>query len=245
MIALALLFAQAAPDAVARGEHIFARTCAVGYCHGANGAASRGPRLRGRSFTHEYLHQVTRDGIPNTAMPAWRSRFSDAEIRDVVAYIASLSLMSGAPGVPSAAPPPSPLADFEGPPEAQEGRKLFFDSTRAVRCSACHALGGLGAAVGPNLARSKEPALPAETRLVGTASLRAGDSFPALIVEKTATVVRLYDLSADFPVLRSFAPSELARWSPRTAWRHAVVSRSYSASELNTILSFVRWSGFK
>ena len=247
MIVLALLLAQAAvqDEAIGRGEKIFAKSCAVGYCHGAGGAASRGPRLRGRSFTQDYLLKVTRDGIPNTAMPPWKDRLSESEIRDVVAYIASLSTVSGAPGVPSAAPPPSPLVDFDGPPEAQQGRRLFFDSTRAVRCGTCHALGGLGTAVGPHLARSKSAVLPAKTRLVQTVRLRRGESFPAVLVEKTAKSVKVYDLSSELPVLRTIQPADLAGWRANTSWSHAGAIRGYSDAELKSILSYVRWASFK
>lgn len=247
MILAAMLLAQAAaaPESVARGEKIFTASCAVGYCHGAAGAASRGPRLRGRSFTHDYLYKVTSEGIPNSAMPPWKGRLSDPEIRDVVAYIASLSEVSGAPGVPSAAPPPSALHDFDGPPEVLQGRRLFFDSTRAVRCANCHSMGGLGSAIGPNLARSKSPELPNKTRLVGTARLKGGESFPALLVDKTPKQVKLYDLSSPFPVLRSVPPSSFAGWNAKTTWRHQTAARGYSEPELKSILSFVRWSGFK
>ena len=86
MIALALLMAQsvAVPAAGARGEQIFAQNCSVGYCHGIAGVAGRGPRLRGRSFAKDYLYNVTRDGIPSSAMPAWKDRLKEDDIRAVV-----------------------------------------------------------------------------------------------------------------------------------------------------------------
>src|ERR1041384_1664972 len=58
-------------SSIAAGETIFAQNCSVGYCHGAAGAAARGPRLRGRTFDKSYLYSVIRDGIPKSAMPAW------------------------------------------------------------------------------------------------------------------------------------------------------------------------------
>ena len=81
-IRLALLL-QMSP--VATGEKIFAQSCSVGYCHGAAGAAARGPRLRGRAFDKNYLYGVIRDGIPKSAMPAWKDRFKEDEIRATVA----------------------------------------------------------------------------------------------------------------------------------------------------------------
>src|SRR2546423_1351867 len=102
MIALALLLpllAQSAQSAesggetpgIARGEKIFAQSWSVGYCHGVAGAAGRGPRLRGRTFSKDYLLNVTREGIPTSAMPAWKGRLKDDEIHAVVEYVASLS----------------------------------------------------------------------------------------------------------------------------------------------------------
>jgi mono/diheme cytochrome c family protein len=46
---------------------------------------------------------------------------------------------------------PASISEFAGPPEARRGQDLFFDSTRTPRCAGCHALGGRGAAIGPDL----------------------------------------------------------------------------------------------
>ena len=35
---------------LARGEQVFAKTCATGYCHGVKGQSSGAPRLAGRGF---------------------------------------------------------------------------------------------------------------------------------------------------------------------------------------------------
>ena len=78
-------------SSIASGEKIFAQSCSVGYCHGAAGAAARGPRLRGRTFDKNYLYSAIRDGIPKSAMPAWKDRLKDDEIRATVAYIQSLA----------------------------------------------------------------------------------------------------------------------------------------------------------
>src|SRR5580704_3658074 len=109
MIALVLLFAQAAsgPALVQRGEQVFAQSCSVGYCHGVAGAAGRGPRLRGRNFEESYLLGIIRDGIPRSAMPAWKGRMPDADILAVVRYIESLSAGTAGsrPATVTATPP--------------------------------------------------------------------------------------------------------------------------------------------
>ena len=90
MIWLVLLALQLPPP-VEQGSKLFAKSCATGYCHGAEGAAARGPRLKGRQFERAYLVKVTRDGIPSSAMPAWKERLSVAEIEAVVDYIVHLN----------------------------------------------------------------------------------------------------------------------------------------------------------
>ncbi|HWG85536.1 MAG TPA: cytochrome c, partial [Deinococcales bacterium] len=84
------------------GGQIFGSNCAM--CHGADGwgrghsgyALQPPPanfheprRLYNRS--DEQLYTVLRDGIYGTAMPPWRDKLSEAEIRSVVAFIRSYS----------------------------------------------------------------------------------------------------------------------------------------------------------
>ena len=194
--------ALAAQDEVALGERIFAKSCAIGYCHGSGGAAGRAPRIQGRSFTSEYLLKVTREGIPGTAMPGWQGRLSEEEIRAVVAYMLSISA-SGRAAVVASGPSTAPAAVVQTPPDAKAGRELFFDAVRGTRCGTCHALEDRGVPVGPNLAASpprsiggiRNPPL-AEVR---TARVVDGDEFPALPVEEKDGWVKLYDLTVPPP----------------------------------------------
>ncbi len=243
MLWLALLMAQAgAPaDEVARGEKIFAASCAVGYCHGAGGSAGRAPRIQGRSFTPEYLLKVTRDGIPGTAMPAWRGQLSEEELRAVVAYMLSISahpaaLPSGETRQEAAARPM--------PARVKTGRELFFDAVRGTRCGTCHALENWGVAVGPNLAavrvRSIEELRRPPARSVKTARLASSEEFPALLVEQKDGWVRVYDLTVAPPVLRTVAANELG-WREPARWDHAAFVRSYTDAELQAVLDYLRW----
>src|SRR2546428_8294059 len=235
MIALALLLpllAQTAqssqgaadPTVIARGEKIFAQSCSVGYCHGVAGAAGRGPRLRGGSFSKDYLLSVTRDGIPSSAMPAWKGRLKDDEIRGVVEYVASLSSATDPAPPANPMPPgigPAAIPGFNGPPEAARGHALFFDPARN-NCGVCHAVGGRGIAIGPDLATMRANVIgPAPTTLpvkdaaeltsqihatrsrhVLTAKLARGEDFPALLAEQNANQVRTNDLTVSPPALR-------------------------------------------
>src|SRR5215467_6300933 len=117
MIWVALLFQL---SNVPLGEKVFAQSCSVGYCHGAAGAAARGPRLRGRTFDKDYLFSVIRNGIPKSAMPGWKDRLKEDEIWATVGYIQSLASASGdaAPIVLSTTAVPAREETFSGSPAA-------------------------------------------------------------------------------------------------------------------------------
>ena len=250
MIAVALLLAQSAavPAAVARGEQIFAQNCSVGYCHGVAGAAGRGPRLRGRSFAKDYLYNVTREGIPSSAMPAWKDRLKDGDIRAVVEYVASLASATDPAPPANPMPPgagPTALPSFKGPAAAARGRELFFDPARE-NCGVCHQVGGRGIAIGPDLDAKRQIALSdveaTRSPHVVTAKLKSGEEFPALPGERNENQVRLCDLSLAPPVLRTFVPSEVAALVPTSAWRHSDFVRDYSCPELEAIVVYLRWA---
>ncbi len=251
MIAWALLMAQsvAGPAAIARGEQIFAQNCSVGYCHGVAGAAGRGPRLRGRSFAKDYLYNVTRDGIPSSAMPAWKDRLKDDDIRAVVDYVASLATSTDPAPPANPMPPgagPAALPSFKGPAAASRGHELFFDPVRE-NCGVCHAVGGRGIAIGPDLmAGNTKIALSdievIRSRHVLTAKLQTGEEFPALPGERIEGQLRLYDLTLAPPVLRTFASSEVASLVPNPSWRHGDFIKNYSRTELEAIVVYLRWA---
>ena len=162
-----------APAVVGAGRILFARSCSVGYCHGAEGRAGGGPRLRGKQWDPGYLYRVTAEGIPRSSMPGWKEKLSQDEIWSVVAYVMSLSdpEKSGAAEVASAAAPGSgdsapqsvqttgpsePLPEGgEARPgltaEPDKGRELFFDAADDLNCAQCHRIRGMGAEIGPDL----------------------------------------------------------------------------------------------
>jgi mono/diheme cytochrome c family protein len=251
MIPLALLLAQtvASPPAVTRGEQIFARNCSVGYCHGVAGAAGRGPRLRGRTFSKDYLLNVTRDGIPNSAMPAWKDRLKDDDIRAVVEYVASLATSTD-PAPPANPMPagigPAATPGFKGPAAAARGHELFSDPAR-TNCGVCHAVGGRGIAIGPDLTASKSSEMLSEigatrSQHVVTAKLKSGEGFPALLVEQNAQEIRLYDLTLTPPVMRTLLRAEVVSLDPQASWRHSDFVKDYSGAELEEIVVYLRWT---
>jgi mono/diheme cytochrome c family protein len=79
------------PAFIAKGAGQFAKTCAVGYCHGSEGLPARGPGLRGRRWDTQKLYSQVHDGIPNTTMPAWKSILPETEIWLLRERVSSLS----------------------------------------------------------------------------------------------------------------------------------------------------------
>jgi len=240
MIWLPLLLAQASAQTpeIARGAELYARTCAVVYCHGPKGTAGRAPQLAGRPFDRFGLSLVVGSGIPRTSMPAFKDLLKFEEMDAIVSYILSLSSDTQTPSPVSAKtrrPPP--------PPGIQRGRDLFFDPARVDSCGSCHDLDGWGVAVGPDLmaASPKDAgalrAVPVSR--VKTARPRAEPPFPALPLEAAGGDVRLYDLTGPLPVLRLFPPGEVTL--AESTWSHASSTRSYRDAELASILAWLRW----
>jgi hypothetical protein len=54
--------------------------------------------------------------------------------------------------------------------------------------------------------------------------------------------VRVYDLTAPLPVLRSFAAAQITLESG-SSWRHEQAARIYTSRELETIGLYLRWRG--
>lgn len=245
MLWLALLVAQgvAQPEEVALGAKVFAKSCAIGYCHGSGGAAGRAPRIQGRNFTADYLLKVTREGIAGTAMPAWQERLSEAEIRAVVAYMLSISAGSGSVPV---APVPAGPAPASMPAGAKAGKELFFDAIRGVRCGTCHAAENWGVPIGPNLAATPPESVAAirgvRSKHVRRARLAGGDEFPAMEVESKGGWLKLYDLTVPPPVLRTVPAGEI-QFAEGAAWDHSAVIASYNDEELEAIIDYLRWLG--
>ncbi|MDA2928989.1 c-type cytochrome [Acidobacteria bacterium AH-259-O06] len=254
MIWLVLLLVQnlTDPGTISRGKRIFVQTCSVGYCHGVGGAAGAGPRLRGRKLDKDYVYRVTRDGIPQSAMPAWKGRLRDEDIWAVVAYVLSLSSAVEPASAPAEMPPgvgPAAFLQFPGPAEAKRGHDLFFDATRGTRCATCHSLGERGIPIGPDLrdVASENPAQLLSlirnnrSKHVLTARLESGEVFPALRAGQNEKWVKLYDLTTPPPVLRTLERSQITSIVEANDWQHAAVVRNYKTEELQAIIPYLKW----
>lgn len=254
MIWLLLVMAQSSPDPdlVSRGEVVFARSCATGYCHGSAGTAGRGPRLRGTGLGRDRILEATRDGIPRSAMPGWEGKLSDADLSAVVEYVWSLAEDTREPPPDESMPPgtgPAVFMGFDGPEEASHGRDLFFDATREARCGTCHEAGGRGIPIGPDLLALGDglrATLVGKTRSrrsrhVLRARLTDGQSFAALQVAQEDEQVKLYDLTTIPPVLRTLRSGEIGSLAQDRSWEHRTVAAEYSDGELGAIVHYLDW----
>lgn len=236
-----VITAAAAAQNAEQGAEVFRATCAQGYCHGSGGTQGRAPKLIGRNFDGTAAAKIVGDGVPNTGMPGFKQRLSPSQLDDVVAYVVKVSggdmktlrssAGAGSTGIPAA---------------AAQGKSLFFDALLSVdRCSTCHALEGVGTAVGPNLASGGPYAATAirsgKPAAIRTVTLKSGEKLPALVVEQ-GDWLKLYDLGANPPVLRTVAKGE-AVFSSGSSWNHAVATKRYSDADVASIAEYLGWVG--
>ncbi len=116
------------------GERAYQASCAN--CHGPNGDLSPGIDLfRGRfrrQMSDEDLVRIIRTGIPNTPMPA--TNMTAEQASKIVAYLRSLAAKAGGGSIVAG--------------DAARGRQVFHGKGN---CTSCHAVGGVGSRVGPDL----------------------------------------------------------------------------------------------
>src|SRR2546423_8416378 len=173
-VVLALTVGPTGRPAVAQdttaGKTVYTKWCAG--CHGDNGAGD-GPGARHmipppRDFTGNAVYQIRStasgdlptdadllrsidEGLPGTAMPAWKTRLSDRQRRDVLAYIKAFS-----PYCADTTQRPQPIAFGKAPSGGTDALKVgrqFYDS---IGCRKCH--GDQGRGDGPSAPTLKDDA---------------------------------------------------------------------------------------
>ncbi|HEX3754725.1 MAG TPA: c-type cytochrome [Rhizomicrobium sp.] len=125
--------------AITQGEQIYNKNCTA--CHGVNGGAGEiGPAivldmstpLRGERNDFQVV-QTIRDGVPGTAMPAWKGKLADDDILKIGAYIHSLR---------------GTAIDNPLPGNVAHGEQIFWGKGQ---CGTCHTINGRGGLIGPDL----------------------------------------------------------------------------------------------
>jgi ubiquinol-cytochrome c reductase cytochrome c subunit len=146
---------------VQAGEALYAQSCAA--CHGPGGAGGQGgPDIRtaGAALTDLMLRSGRMPlAAPGLADRRGPTRFTDAEIRSLVAYVASLG-----PG------PAIPNVVTEGA-DVANGRSLYV-----ANCAACHGPAAGGGAVGGGFVAP--PLAPANATQIGEAALGGPGPMP-------------------------------------------------------------------
>src|SRR5439155_1029531 len=154
------------------GKKVYEKCCAG--CHGDTGAGD-GPAAahmlpRPRNFTGAVykirttasgqlptdadLMRAIDEGLPGSAMPAWKGRLSDAERRDVMAYLKTFSSFFADTSQHVAALKfSSAPAGGTDPSALKEGRRFYEDS---IHCNKCH--GDQGRGDGPSAPTLKDDA---------------------------------------------------------------------------------------
>jgi mono/diheme cytochrome c family protein len=168
-------------------------------------------------------------------MPGFAALLKPEEIQAVAAYIVSLDGGGRAAASRSAA---------DLPADAQRGRALFFDAARTGACGACHEAGGRGVLVSTGLQDLATARLEDLRRVptpeVVTARPAGETAFPAVVAEKAASRIRVWDLSARLPVLRTFLPAEVVL-GPGASWTHSAAASLYTDAELEAIARYLHW----
>jgi putative heme-binding domain-containing protein len=242
------------PAVIEQGSGVFAKSCAVGYCHGSQGRPARGPDLRARKYETSKLYGIVHDGIPNTTMPGWKNLLPERGIWAVVAYVMTLS--GSAAGTVEVAGGP---AARELTAREKQGRELFFDLNNQKRCAICHKLGRMGSEVGPNLALSgaqksedellreiKEPGHSLAPGFEQTVVVTAGgERVTGIGQERTDGYVKVFDTASIPPPLRTFYRDQIR--TVETAKRSSMpaeYSQVFSDDQLRAIVAYLKSGAF-
>ncbi|MEZ5400955.1 MAG: c-type cytochrome [Bryobacteraceae bacterium] len=134
------------PDAVARGRETYLGACSA--CHGITGQGGQGPNLvsgrRVSRMSDAQLFGSIKNGVRGTDMPPFP--LPDENVWRLVSFLRSMSV-------------PAIRANLGG--SAESGRGLFYGK---AGCAGCHAIGGRGGSLGPDLTNAGAARTASELR---------------------------------------------------------------------------------
>jgi putative heme-binding domain-containing protein len=186
---------------------------------------------------------VIGEGVSNTPMRAFKEDYNKDQIRQLAAYVQSLS-----GNATEEAPPPSKTAaDVPHSPGLEAGREVF-----ETHCAACHAIRGTGGKVGPELSAvaaqeglRKRIVSPPEKSdsayALITVTAKDGRIVTGVKRRETDEVIQVYDISATPPVSRSIAKEDIGK--VETTGRSAMpgdFGKRLSEKQLADLVAFLR-----
>jgi mono/diheme cytochrome c family protein len=134
--------------------------------------------------------------------------------------------------------------------QVQRGLEIFSHSTKGTACAICHALGGAGTAVAPDLTTMATygtiHGLVATMRMSMTEhvmSVKTADQqFPGILKEKRADGSDYWDLSKTPPELRKLSAKEIVSVQRDQKWEHPPANAEYTSQELADLIGFLKWT---
>ena len=203
LLMMAPCTAQNRSELITKGEQVFARSCATGYCHGTRGAPAGAPRLAGRCFDQNYISAVVTRGIPDTGMQSFATTLSRPDLLSVIAYVAMLNGVAD-PNLGANRAAGSEPFTLTG--EGARGARLFAEATRGFgRCSTCHEVGGVGIPVASPIVHV--PSSAVSLKALATPNVKTGsvdgESMPVLVLSEGKRGSVFYDLTSVPPVQRN------------------------------------------
>jgi putative heme-binding domain-containing protein len=218
------------PEDQAEGARLFRVQCAA--CHGPNGSGGAGgPALTGalrRGDGDEAIYQAIVKGIAGTPMPPYGGSGRDAW--QMTAYVQSLRVGNAA-------------AQANG--DASRGARIFSSHG----CRQCHAVGGEGGALGPDLASTaRSRPLPALRRALThpddevspeywmvKARTKTGEEISGIRLNEDSHSIQYRDSRG----LRSLLKDEMARVEIVRSSAMPSFSAKLSAAEIEDLIAYL------
>ncbi|MCH2114778.1 MAG: c-type cytochrome [Pirellulales bacterium] len=131
--------------ALDEGKSMFRGLCSG--CHGGSARGGKGPNLTDDRWLHGdgtdvSIAGIIEKGVPGTTMKKLGESLKEEQIAKIIAHVRSLA---------------KPEGDADWKPymigDAVAGKQLFLDMKSPFACNKCHALGGRGGGIGPELDR--------------------------------------------------------------------------------------------
>ncbi|MEZ5351049.1 MAG: c-type cytochrome [Bryobacteraceae bacterium] len=184
-------------EAVAAGRKLYMTSCAG--CHGPGGEGGRGPRLsqngRIRGAQDGRLFDSIKNGVRGSDMPP--SPLGTDQVWQLVSFVRSVN---------------APAYESPAVGDAAAGEKLYGGKGR---CSGCHAIGGKGGVLGPDLshigmtrsvAQLREALLkPSERPTEGyggvTVIRRGGEKIQGVVKNNTNYAIQVLDRAGNLHLL--------------------------------------------